>query len=758
MRNSNHLDRVTILLVGLSAVLLQIALDHRQPGVGVPLLAISAVLAAAIHLFHSRTGRQDWGIGPAIAVVLLGLATFPWEVASRSLVAMGTPHEVQLACVLRNMMLGLAALQSLPRARELATLASLFLVVVGFLWAINPWTVSLLVAYTAVGMWWLVGTYWELLGGRFADESEPFAPIRPALIAGVAIGLVTLAFASFAVRSSTTTALAGFFPSSGGTSWSDPFAHGGVGDGEQMVAAQENASSFGPVESELFLESQMPSLYDAYNEFSEAPPKNRKRNRRAIPLAASMTQMNHEKKGLTQKSTREFSTVRQSTKRRSNFDNHLSKALLLIKGRTPMHLALETFDHWDGHSLIAAKSSRPLDAELGDPDKYGRRWVGLSRPLPDEVFTTQMETQVRVINLRTKRVPVPPNTTSVTIDKLHAASMFSFASNGSLAMRVDHIPQLTILRLRSALRDRFAEPAIASSSIRSHSSVVSELASEWTAGVRRGWPQVNAVVDRLRTEYQHDQKAMVPDLADDAVKHFLIHAKRGPDYLFAASAAVLLQSLGYDTRVRSGLYASPERYDRASRLTTVLTEDVHFWVEVKSKQGFDATDNDKVCPEVWIAIEPTPGYDLLYAPESLLAMAQRWCWQALSSATAHPFSSLLSCLALGLLVVKRRPILDAALVGTWPVRAYLSGPRELIQFTLRLIEWRAWLYGRDRPTGTPLGRWDALQGQEDFLSAAYWALYGEGTTAPLSQHTIRDACRRVSRTSLNQTSSLASNA
>ena len=41
----------------------------------------------------------------------------------------------------------------------------------------------------------------------------------------------------------------------------------------------------------------------------------------------------------------------------------------------------------------------------------------------------------------------------------------------------------------------------------------------------------------------------------DAVEYFLFESRRGPDYLFATSAAVLLRSLGYQTRVVSGLYA-----------------------------------------------------------------------------------------------------------------------------------------------------------------------------------------------------------
>lgn len=747
MSNSTHISRITLVLVSLSAALLQVAIDNRLPGAGIPLLAASMAIAIGVRFYAGRSPSEDWAGWSVAAIVALALLPYGWEFASRNFVGVGQPLEVQLACMLRNIMLGLAAVQFLPRARATTALASLFLVVVGFLWCTNTWTTALLVVYAAVGMWWLVGTYWERLGGRFADETEPSAPVRPAVLAGLAIGIVSLAVAPFAASSSATTALAGFFPSSGGTSWNDPFAHGGVGDGDQMVAAEDNASSFGPVESDLFLESKMPSLYDVFNEFSEpSTPKKRKLSRRAIPLAPSSMQINHQKKGITQKATREFSTVRQPTKRRSNTEDYLSKSLLLVSGQTPLHLALETFDQWDGRSLIAADSTEPLSLKLRDPDKSGRRWVDLSVIPPSEVFTTQSETQVRVVNLRTDRVPSPPNTTSVTLDRLHSASMFSFASDGSLAMQVEHIPQLSILRLRSALRDRSVEPALVTSEAVSDSTLVSDLATSWTAGVPRGWPQVQVVVDRLRSEYEHDPKAMIPESADDAVEHFLVHAKRGPDYLFAASAAVMLRSLGYETRVRGGLYASPDRYDRVSRLTTVLPEDVHFWVEVKSSQGVEFTKEGKTNHGTWVTIEPTPGYDVLYAPESLFAFWARIGWQALGAVAAHPVRSIVVCCLMGLLVIKRRTLLDAALSVVWSVQARLSGPRELACFTLRVFEWRAWLYGNRRPAGTPIGRWEALAGQDVFLSAVGWALYGEGTAPPLPDQAIRDACRHANRT------------
>lgn len=60
---------------------------------------------------------------------------------------------------------------------------------------------------------------------------------------------------------------------------------------------------------------------------------------------------------------------------------------------------------------------------------------------------------------------------------------------------------------------------------------------------------------------------------------FVLSERRGPDYLFASAAAVMLRSLEYPTRLVRGFYASPERFDPESGQTAVLKEDVHFWTQ-----------------------------------------------------------------------------------------------------------------------------------------------------------------------------------
>ncbi|MEO1498358.1 MAG: transglutaminase-like domain-containing protein [Planctomycetota bacterium] len=753
---------MTLLLVGVSTAIIQVALSDRAAAGGVPLLAVSVCLVVALRYArrlpvdrlgaHRLAGiRLDEHTAAVIGVFALALLPIVWDVATRGLMRIGNPYEVQLAYVLRNAMLALAATPHLAGATRYAALSSFFLVVLGYLWSSGVWAIALLVGYALLGAWWLLAAYWERLGGRFADSSEPAVPVRPAVAAIVALGLCAVLLLPLVGRSPVTTALDGFFPSSGGTGANDPFAHGGVGDGDQMVAAKDNASSFGPVESELFLESKMPSLYDAFNEFSEAPPIKQKRMRRSIPLAPSQVQVNHEKRGTTQQATREFSAVRRAKRRNSKPDDVASAALLLVKGRTPRRLALETYDHWDGQRLIASSAAQPAAMHLREEkDPCGRRWLDFAIMHPTDAYTASDTTQVRVVNLKTDRVPTPAGAARLTMQGLHAGSLFSFTEDDCLAMDVKVVPQLTIFEFRSRVRERGATLRLHQSPAGEADSKITRLARSWTRGVEPGWPQAQAVLARLRKEYTHDRTALAPTETTDAVEHFLFESRRGPDYLFATSAAMLLRSLGFDTRVRSGFYVDPKRLDRRAGITPVLMEDAHFWTEVRTANGNRTTVDGTPMAGVWATLEPTPGYQMLYAPETLLAWLRRISFATLGELAARPAMVSLCVLVLAVGFVNRRRLVDGLLVGWWTIRSPTTEIGGLAKLTLRLLEWRAWAYRERRPIGTTLGRWEPLRPHDDFVTLAGWALYGSSADAPLSPATARAVCRRVIRTPIDQ--------
>ena len=245
--------------------------------------------------------------------------------------------------------------------------------------------------------------------------------------------------------------------------------------------------------------------------------------------------------------------------------------------------------------------------------------------------------------------------------------------------------------------------------------------------------------------YVHDRSATAPPGCTDVVAEFLLRAGRGPDYLFASSAVVLLRSLGYPARVVSGLYAAPGQYDPRTRHTPVTREDVHFWAEVRLPDG------------LWIAVEPTPGYDLLppIRPWSeriarMLSAAGKW-------ARTHAAGLLVAAIGLGMLALRLHDVLDRLATITF---AFISGndPRRSVMRALKLIECRARWAGRPRPTGLTLARWYHPFAAEaageyraplvELVHLADWAIHAPDRSrlpAFSSEHDIQLTCRSAVR-------------
>lgn len=785
----------TWLLVGVAVMMIQCVLIDRGSG-----LQHWIQLAVAVTLGLSIVAAERWTTGRkqqwTVAIGFAALVAFPLvgELIQRTFFASGNPFEILLVMTLRNLMIGLAARYDHSRSRQFAALASCFIVLFSFLWLLSPVTIALLVIYTATGMWWLMGCYWSRLSGNFVSHSQRVIPWKPVSAAAVFGVLVVLLFLPLAAGRVVTTAIRGLLPTSGGTQWQDDYAFGGVGDGNQVVGAQEDANSFGPVESGLFLESEMPSLYDCFNEFAEPPDKfKKKKKRRAIPLSPSQMKENHEKKGANKRQGREFSAVRQEVKDRQKADDLDSRALLQIVGRVPVHLGLYAYDMWDGRELKSSDRASAPDLYL-DRGFAGRNWARYTGRIGDPILNHREWHELRIVNLKTARVPSPANTVAASIDQLHTEDMFETTADGMLAMDMAFIPQLSVIQIESLRRRSIQNPFPVRSERSSFavSEEISSLARLWVDGVPAGWPQIEAICSRLRTEYRLDPAALVPEDADDAVVHFLQKAEGGPDYLFATSAALMLRTLGYETRVVSGFYARPENFDRQSRVTAVFAEDAHFWVEVlaSSIEGEQAgLGNDQSFNQQWYPIEPTPGYEILYAPETLAARLWALVIFFFNSVIGNPILSLVTVAILSGVWIKRADLGDLAITTWWRGRCRFGDARDRVRSTLRLLERRAWVRGRPRLASTTLGRWRldssdakldrsgwvARSGRslmnrlgagpgsqrrkkpgpapnrlttdrpssnwaEQFVDLANWALYGQGTPAKYSLDEINAVC------------------
>lgn len=680
-------------------------------------------------------------------LVLFGLLPLATDLVLRRFASHGNPLEIQLTLAIRNMMLGLIVLPN-REVKRLAVFTSLFLAIYGALVTVSVATNVLLVTYALSGLWWLMGNYWQRISAHFPSESTAEIPYFARVGAVVAV-MTCLAGGVLAFQSSAvTSAVAGFMPSSGGTGGSDPFARGGVGDGDQMVGAKEDASSFGPIESELFLESQQPTLYDMFIETYEPPTPKRKRGRtRAIPLSSREDQkQNHTRLAQNKKSSREFSAIRRQSKnrKRPKLDNLESKALLYVAGRTPLHLGLAIFDHWDGQSLSRQGDVEEPALRLQKDDQQ-RNWATWDQPSYAECFAEQERHLLKIINLKAATVPAPPTLTGAHIDKLHDAGLFRW-EDGLLRLTSDKIPSLTVLHVHSrrlhrnqldrlALRrDQESQPTTSPRRKVEIPARLEQLALQWTGDAKSDWERVDKICAELR-KFDHDAKALVPETTSDAVQYFLFEAREGPDYLFATSAALLLRSLGYQTRVISGLYADPENYDRLAKATGVYSTNVHFWAEVQTVRGH------------WIPVEATPGFQLLYARQTFMESVAGVLSGITARILAQPFLCLLTTVLITGAIAFRLRIYSWLATIWWQCRLNTS-PRQQVLRSVSLLQRLAVKKQSGRRAGQTLDQWiEALSESRreasavaEFRSLVAWACYASSDRPAYSGPSVRQIC------------------
>jgi hypothetical protein len=560
---------------------------------------------------HASRGRLAH-TNPAVLIAHLTLFALPfageaarWAFAGRAAMA-----EVTLLAELRNLGLGLAAMAHQPGFARLSAVVSLFLVTVSSSVGGEAGMAVLVPVggFALTGTLWLMLAYWKGLGPRALGG--PMARRLPLSAASWVLGVVAL-LAAFAAAgpSRAATALLGLVPTSGGTDWSDPEARSGVGDGDHEVAASEHPESVGFTESDVYLETDRPSLYDAFNE-SYGEPFKPKQIEKMVALGQQTVGEQQERPAENLQAVREFAAVRRKPRPRPRRPGErAAKALVYVKGPTPLHLPLTTYCHFDGTTWREEPCcTRIFPAEL-EPRSSWLRMPWSTAPF----LAATVAHQVKIGTLDSSPIPVPPLLTRFRVGSVNRLDFFAWAQYGIIRMTDRTVPAGTVIdseartvdpqRLRALgftpRPDSVEDPHVSFHGDYAIAPSLADLARRWILGVPEGWAQVEAVVAALRRGYVHDRSATAPPGCRDVVSEFLLRSGRGPDYLFASAAAVLLRSLGYPTRVVSGLYAAPWRYDPRTRHTPVTREDVHFWAEVRLPDGH------------WITVEPTPGYELL---------------------------------------------------------------------------------------------------------------------------------------------------
>ncbi len=746
-----HLMTLSLVLLAVTGFAVAQA-DYGMNWQRVAFLFAQFLLAGTVAVFFRRIAR-DWPEPPAITPILVGLALVSYlrEPVTRWIWETGRPFEMIAMHSLRDLILGLGAAACWIRFQRMAMLMSLFLMVFSAAIARDRAVALICGAYAVLSLSTLVSNYWETLRPRLLSVDESNSTHRWILLA-VSVA-VLLAVGTTEAGKPLVRVIRGYLPSSGGDGDSSPYARDGIGDGDMLVAGMDDIRTFGPIEDAPFISDHKPSLYDVFDDRYEEAVKP-KQTDRAVALPAAMAakiQERHLKKNETV--SRDFSTLRQPKRGQANRKTEAvrSEALLYVSGRTPLHLRLELYDSFDGIKWQAEPEPRTeVQPALRMETVDGRPWV-VSEPWPPrfDVLAERETHALKVIRFDSPKIPSPLYTCGVHIDQVDQLSMYARAHFGMLQLNRKELPEMVPIHVCSATVDRRLIPKefpALTGGGEVHRYVpaiegmgrIRDLANQWTQGVPRGWEQVETISRRLREEFTLDDEFRVESGCPSPVAHFLFISKRGPDYLFASAAALMLRSLGYSSRVVSGFYAAPMQYDRKSGHTPVTREDAHFWAECC------------LGGPCWATVEPSPGYEVLGPPPGLVARLVQGL-VALGAGALRHWPALASCLVLGAAIYWGRwRLWDWGHSCLWRWRRPATTQRFVLD-TLALVELRLAAQGLARPQSLSFSGWLRRLPLDDleignclqkFAARVEWAKYGASLESSFEDSIAAD-CRLI---------------
>ncbi len=654
----------------------------------------------------------------------------------REVTGNGLPLELQLVNGLRNVGLVLTALAAWPRVRHLAGVVALFLALFASAMGDQPAIPYLLITFAIIGGVWLVMNHQaDLTGsavGTVAIVSDRVRLRVPGwefgvlgVLLAITAGVLMVGPRAISIR------LGELVPTSGGTGEYDPFSRGGVNDGPEETAG-DDPSTAGMVDTDKMIESQQDSLIDAVSDMYGAPHKPRKTQERMVAAGFAEVKQSHNTPE-NKRPSRDFDTSRKGPPNVRKAEGQDARAIFEVEGRTPLHVRVVAYDRYNFAGRHWQEAAKP-SARLIEPDPAGGDWMDVrgGRNL-GRWYATDDRHVLKVADARENLVPTPALCIRVRIRRVDKPDYYEWDYDGVLALAGrKRTPSGTVVHTDSRTLDPADIPTDGFARIAGKyptldvppelAAELARLAQEWAADHPRGWPQVAAVLDRLRTEYQLDGTTRLPPDHPAPVLWFLTESRRGPDYLFATSAALLLRTLGYPTRCCVGFYARPDAFDPLSQHTPVRATDLHSWAEVL------LADNN------WLVVEPTPGYATLppLAPWGERMWSRAAEFAARIERNAVPLG--LGVIAVSLIVLYRRRLWDAALTLRWRLAPGRTWDRVALR-AAKLLERRAALAGRYRsPTETLSGWANLVRADESLVAAirlAEWAAYAPGQPAPV---------------------------
>lgn len=668
-----------------------------------------------------------------VMVVALSLICEPMQ---RLLFGTGHSLEVLIMHSQCNLMLALAVCGFRVSFQRLSVLIAVFLTIFCCTISNARGLIPLVILFAMVVLVWLVASWWDTVHRRILHSERRRLPVlRLALFVLPVLSL--LAVGGFGANT-VTHAIQGFMPSSGGTGKYDPFSRGGVNDGDALVAGTNNIKSFAAIEDAPFIDSDKPSLFDVVNDTFDTPPKKVKDQQRSVALPAELLLHIHQQMAEAKQAGREFSLIRTEQKADSQRIRDLeTHALFYVAGPTPVHLRMETYSVFDGITWFPV-STREVAHERQMKQVEDRHWLNLTaRGRGFELYSGMRTHSLKVANLDGSIIPAPAHTIGVSIDKMDRVDMYRLGSDDTISLNRDSVPSMTPINLVSECldRDRLLQEeqmlrlhrdadvhTVTPTGV--HTRQIEELARSIVSGKARGWHQVDAVIQHLRQNYVLDRDTKVSEDCVSPVGEFLFRSRRGPEYLFASSAATMLRTLGYSTRLVSGFYAQPEHYDSKLQHTAVFSGDAHFWCEVL------------LGADMWVTLEPTPGKEILGPPPGLLQRLLMLIGQVFSFAADQAGILATVVLLCAGTWWQRRFLTDAVLTLHYRIAPHRSARQQALH-AARLIDHRLRLANIARSPGTTLRRWanlEALQPLKADLSRiaelADAAAYGAESLSP----------------------------
>jgi hypothetical protein len=671
-----------------------------------------------------------------VMTIVLSLLCEPIQ---RTWFGTGHPLEVLVMHCQSNLMLAIATCSFRRSYRQLCAILSLFLVIFCLTKSTGPAILVLFVVYSLIGIVWLIASHWEDVSRRVISGNKRRLPIS--WLIGIPTLVVVALLYSTRDGKASTDRIDGFMNSSGGSHDHDDHAHGGVNDGDGLVAGEDNIQSFGPIEDAPFADDDKPSLYDAFDDTFDEPVKIKK-TERAIAIPPDSVKEIEDRIAKSRQAGREFSTLRRKDEQETSPIKDLdSSALFYVAGRTPVHLRSQTWDIFDGVDWFPSEPERILDdMQIGsDGERHWLRveaWRDMSH-----LFASRETHGVKIVNLKGNVIPSPPQADAISIDLVNRLDMYEAWEDGLIGLDRENLPEMTAIQVASNRIDSgqlstgfdvlwVPRGRTVPTSMPRHADTtrIQALAAEWTSGLERGPAAIEAIVSNLRTNYTLDRDAhaspniynallelnsVETDPIEESLRveeaqlapgeeemtvpvlpvtEFLFESRRGPEYMFATAAACLLRSQGYPTRLVTGFYARPEKYQRKKRHTPVHVSDVHAWCEVE------------IGGNRWITVEPSPGYEILQPPPGLMARLTAWIVDCVELIRTHLWLSLAAFAAMVFVFLRRRHIADLIRQGVWAVTSP-SGNGDFVLGALGLIERRLRSAGVNRPVGTTFRNW-----------------------------------------------------